>query len=180
MIIMSMEPLGGNLPAGGPVAVYAGGRTHVFAIDAGGNMMHWNSADGITWAGPAPLPFGGLPVSYPTAYALGDGSVHVLAIGMGGTFSGGPLVHWRSPDGLIWLPPALDASWPLAAGANGLAATSAGALQLDAFAVTTQGVVRYSWNSTGQKVPAAPLPPEPNMPRSVPAAISATPNVIDV
>jgi hypothetical protein len=78
---MSMEPLGGNLPAGGPVAVFANGRTHVFAIDAGGNMLHWNSANGITWTGPAPLPFGGLPVSHPAALALSNGRVHVMASG---------------------------------------------------------------------------------------------------
>jgi hypothetical protein len=38
---MAMESLGGNLPAGRPAAVFAGGKTHVFAIGAGGVMNHW-------------------------------------------------------------------------------------------------------------------------------------------
>src|SRR5262245_49087832 len=38
---MAMESLGGNMPAGRPVAVFAGGKTHVFAIGAGSVMNHW-------------------------------------------------------------------------------------------------------------------------------------------
>jgi peptide/nickel transport system substrate-binding protein len=38
---LAMEVLGGGtLPAGRPAAVFAGGRTHVFAIGAGGVMNH--------------------------------------------------------------------------------------------------------------------------------------------
>ena len=51
---MSMDSLGGNMPAGQPIAVTSGNRTHVFAIDAGGVMNHWTSLNGGPWTGPAP------------------------------------------------------------------------------------------------------------------------------
>jgi hypothetical protein len=52
---MAMETLGGNLPPGRAAAVFAAGRTHIFAIAAGGTMSHWTSADGVGWQGPVDL-----------------------------------------------------------------------------------------------------------------------------
>ena len=177
---MSMESLGANMPAGRPVAVFANGRTHVFAIGTAGVLWHWNSADGVVWTPPSPLPFGNLPASFPAAIALGNGSIHVVAVGAGSLTSGGPMVYFRSPDGTSWSPPTVDSTWNLPAGSNGVAATSSDGLQLDAFAVTPNGVVRYAWNAAGLKVNVSPFPAEPNLPRSVPAAVSASPNLIDV
>ena len=56
---MAMETLGGNLPPGRAAAVFAVGRTHVFAIAAGGTMSHWTSPDGVGWQGPVDLLQGG-------------------------------------------------------------------------------------------------------------------------
>jgi hypothetical protein len=168
------------MPPGRPVAVFANGRTHVFAIGTGGVLWHWSSADGVVWTPPSPLPFGNLPASYPAATALADGSIHVLAVGAGSLTSGGPLVYFHSPDGTSWFPPTLDATWSLPAGSNGVAITPSAASQVDGFAATPNGIVHYAWNAVGQKVNVFQLPPEPNLPRSVPAAVSATPNLIDV
>ena len=78
---MSLESLGGRMPPGRPAAVFAGGKTHVFAIAAGGAMNHWSSTDGIGWSGPDALPPGptNLEPSYPCAVAFQNG-VHVFAI----------------------------------------------------------------------------------------------------
>ena len=86
---MSMESLGGNMPAGQPVAVVSGNRTHVFAIAASGAMNHWTSVNGEPWTGPVVLPGGDtLKASFPSAIALPDGSLHVFAI-----VHSGPVCH---------------------------------------------------------------------------------------
>ena len=178
---MSMESLGGSMPAGRPVAVYANGRTHVFALGAAGMMLHWNSSDGIAWTGPVPLPFTNLPASYPAAIALNNGSIHVVTIGAGGTFGGGPLVYFHSPDGTTWNPPSLDGTSPAPADGNGVAVTSSDGTQIDAFVVLPSGIGRSSWSPSGARIPVPQLPSESNaLPRSVPAAVSANPNLIDV
>jgi hypothetical protein len=181
---MAMEILGGNLPAGRPAAVFAGGRTHVFAIGAGGMMNHWTSSNGIDWQGPDELPrlSTNIVPSYPCAIALGN-AVHVFAIN-----NGGSLVRWFSPDGITFFPPFEDSTWTIPAD-NGLAASSpSGSNRIDAFAVTTdQGLVRYSWDniatSPGTPLGSAPLPPSlvpGNLPRCVPAAVTSATNVTDV
>src|SRR5919109_4027338 len=116
---MTMESLGGSMPAGQPVAVSAGNRKHVFAIAAGGVMNHWTSADGGAWTGPTPLPGGNLAPSFPCALALADGTVHVFAI-----VNGGPLAHWQSRDGLAWPPPIILPLAGVPGVGNGLAAAS--------------------------------------------------------
>src|SRR5262245_30643753 len=104
---MAMESLGGNMPAGRPVAVFAGGKTHVFAIGAGGGMNPGTASNGIDWSGPSVLPPGGanLEPCYPGAIAVGN-SAHVFALNHASFLArGGPLVHWFSPDGNAFLPP---------------------------------------------------------------------------
>jgi len=71
-----MEPLGGTLSAGWPIAVYANGMTHVFALATNGLMQLWRSFDGVTWTTPASLPFPNLPACYPAAISLANGFVH--------------------------------------------------------------------------------------------------------
>ena len=80
---MGMESLGGNMPAGQPVAVSSGNRSHVFAIAAGGGMNHWMATDNGPWSRPLSLPGANLAPSLPCAIALPRGSVHVFAIGNG-------------------------------------------------------------------------------------------------
>jgi len=175
---MSMESLGGNVPAGRPVSVFAHGVTHVFAIGKDGLMYHWSSPDGLSWKPPVGLPFPNLPACYHAATALNDGSIHLVTIGPGGTFTGGPLIYFRSADGATWTPPALLATAPLSANGNGLAITSTGS-QVDAFAVTANGIVRYSWTGAGNVVPSTP-PPGEHLSASTPAAVWMKPNVLDV
>jgi len=179
---MAMEALGGNLPPGRAAAAFAAGKTHVFAIAAGGTMSHWTSSDGIGWQGPADLLRGpaDLEPSFPCALAVGT-AVHVFAIGHGGPFaSGGPLVRWSAPDGVNFQPPAQEAAWPIPGGGNGIAACSPGGGGLNAFAVTQLGLIRYSWNSALASQGSAPLPDSLNLPRSVPTAVSSGNNVTDV
>ncbi len=178
---MSMESLGGSMPAGRPAVVFANGTTHVFAINSAGVILHWSSSNGLDWAPPVPLPFANLPASYPAAMALPNGSVHACAIGAGGAFgAGGPLVYFHSPNGTVWTPPLLSPAAVLPANGNGVALTSPDGTQMDAFAVSPAGIVRFSWNSAGLFVPTAAPPPDPTLPRSVPAAVSSKPNVINV
>lgn len=182
-----METLGGMMPAGRPAAVFAGGRTHVFAIAAGGNMNHWTSANGLDWVGPEPLlrgPTNAEP-SYPCAIAIGN-AVHVFAVNNAPLLAnGGPLAHWFSPDGVNFLPPVTDAAWPIPGQGNGIAAASANPNRVDAFAVTPVGLIRYSWSTGYTSLGSAPLPggaplPPGNLPRCVPAAVSSAANVTDV
>ncbi len=185
---MAMESLGGNMPAGRPAAVFAGGKTHVFAIGAGGSTMnHWTSANGIDWQGPNILPPNSVKLekSYACAIAIGA-YINVFAIGFGGPFtSGGPLVRWFSPDGTNFFPSLgdMDRNWPIPGGENGIAATYANS-QIDAFAVTRQGIVRQSWNTAsspaGARMGSVILPNSGGLPPCVPAALSSAPNVIDV
>jgi hypothetical protein len=181
---MGLESLGGNMPAGRPAAVFAGRMTHVFAIGAGGVMNHWKSSSGLHWTGPDVLLSGDttLAASYPCALTLKNGSVHVFAIGNGGPFAnGGPLLHWSSPDGVFFPPPVSEPAWPIPGSGNGVACTSSAENQIDAFAVTQFGMVRYSWNGdTNVSLGAAPMPDGTNLPRCVPAAASSGPNDIDV
>ena len=171
---MAMETLGGSLIPGRPAAVFAGGRTHVFAIANGGGMNHWSSPDGVTWIGPSPLPGPvNLEPSYPCAVADGN-TVHVFAIHHGPLFgSGGDLVHWVSTNGgLTFAPPATDSTWPIPGGANGVAATVPGPNRVDAYAITPNGIMRYMRNGLGGRLGAAPVPPTGGLPRSVPAVVS--------
>ncbi len=71
---MAMEALGGNLPPGRAAAVSAAGKTHVFAIAAGGAMSHWTSSDGTDWQGPACLLRGptNLQPSFPCSLVSGE------------------------------------------------------------------------------------------------------------
>jgi len=171
---MSMESLGGSLPAGQPIAVAAGNRAHVFAIGAGGVMNHWASADGGPWTGPTALPAGNLEPSFPCAIAPADGSLHVFAI-----VHGGPLCHWRSTDGSTWTFQ-LDGHAAVPGVGNGVTAVSWGGSRVDAFATTPAGIVQYSFDGT-TALPAGPiLPASGGLNRCVLAAASAAPNTIDV
>jgi len=177
-----METLGGNLPPGRAAAVFAGGRTQVFAIAAGGAISRWSSANGIDWQGPADLMRLNTNIvpSFLCAIAAGS-AVHVFAINNGGPFSsGGPLVRWTALDGTNFLPPVADGAWPIPGGANGIAASAPGGGRIDAFAPTANGLIRYSWNSALTSLGSAPLPGSLGLPRSVPAAVSSGPNVTDV
>jgi hypothetical protein len=176
-----MEILGAaSLPAGRPAAVYAAGRTQVFAIGAGGVMYRWTSTDGVAWQGPEELPrFGtALEASYPCAIAVGN-AVHVFGIGHGPLFSsGGPLVRWSSSSGISFSPAAQDypPGWAIPGAGNGIALCAAGASAIDAYAVTSAGVGRYAYAGTGtlQWQGIFPLPPAPvagALPPCVPAAI---------
>jgi hypothetical protein len=176
---MAMENLGGNLPAGRPAAVFAGGKTHVFAVGAGGVLNHWFSANGLDWDGPTAVPrlTTNLVPCYPCAIALGN-AIHVFTIN-----NGGALVRWSSPDGVVFNPTVVDSPWPIPGGISGIAACSPNANRIDAFAVTSSGLVRYSWDATLTSLGAAPLPPNllpGNLPPCVPAAVSSAPNVTDV
>lgn len=171
---MAMESLGGSMPAGQPVAVSSGERSHAFAIAAGGAMNHWVSTDGGPWSGPAPLPGANLVPSVPCAIALPDGSVHVFAIA-----NGGPLSHWSSPDGNFWAYQ-VDPRMPIPGGWNGLAAASMGGQRIDVFATTAGGIIQYSFNS-GQALPLiAPLPGSGGLPPRLLAAVSPAPGQLDV
>lgn len=181
---MSMESLGGSMPPGGPVTAFAGGQHHVFAVGAGGVMNHWKSANGLDWSGPEVL-FGGttnLAPCFPCAITLDNGQVIVLAIGNGGFGStGGPLMKWVSNDGGAFFPPPIqEPAWALPGGPNGVAAVSPAPNQLDAFAITAFGIIRYSWNPAGTSLGVGPLPNSDNVPMSALAAVSPAPNVVDL
>jgi hypothetical protein len=174
---MAMEILGGNLPAGRPVAVFAGGKTHVFAIGTGGIMNHWTSPNGIDWQGPGELPPGrniNIVPSNPCAIALGN-AVHVFAIN-----KGGPLVRWSSPDGTNFMAPFEDGrAGTIPADTSGVTACSPQPNRIDAFAVTSSGLMRYSLDVP----PTGPLPStltSGSLPPCVPAAVCAAANVTDV
>jgi hypothetical protein len=166
------------MPAGQPVAVSSGNRSHVFAIDAGGGMSHWISTDGGPWIGPTPLappPGGNLVASIPCAIALPDGSVHVFAI-----VNGGPLAHWRSTDGVIWTQ-RTDAQRTIPGGWNGLAAASPDGVNLAVFAMTQSGIMQYTF-AVGQGVPivTGPLTGSAGFPVRILSAVSAAAGTIDV
>ena len=180
---MSMESLGGRMPVGRPAAVFAGGKTHVFAIAVGGGMNHWSSSDGLSWTGPAELLRGpvNLEPSYACAIAAGSG-VHVLAVNHNANpfARGGAIAHWFSPDGVIFLPPILEQSWEIPGSGNGIAAAAPGGTAAEAFAVSGfNQLVRYSWSSGYASTGAAPLPGPP-LPASAPAAAAAGGGVTEV
>lgn len=170
-----MESLGGDMPGGQPVVVSSGNRTHVFAIAKGGPMNHWISSDGGPWSGPSTLPGGNLSASFPCAIALADGSVHVFAIG-----NGGPLTWWGSVDGTSWPAAQLDQSHPIWGTGNGLAAASLDGTLIDVFAVTSNGIIQYSFSPAQALVSTAPLPGSANLQPCVLAAVSAEPGKLDV
>jgi hypothetical protein len=171
---MNMESLGGSMPAGQPIALAAGNRTHVFAIAAGGVMNHWTSADGGPWTGPTPLPGGNLEPSFPCAITLADGSLHVFAI-----VHGGSLCHWRSTDGSTWTSQ-LDGRAAVPGVGNGVAAASWGGSRVDAFATTPAGIVQYSFDGTTTLPPGPMLPASGGLNRCVLAAASTASNTVDV
>lgn len=171
---MRMESFGGSMTPGRPAAVASGDRVHVFAIAGGGAMNHWTATNGGPWSGPSPLPGGNLAPSFPCAIALRDGSVHVFAIG-----NGGPLTWWSSADGVTWTLQ-LDPRVPIPGGGNGPAAASPDGRRLDAFAVSTAGIMRYSF-IPGQGLPdLTPLPDSSGLHPCVLAAVSAAPGTLDV
>jgi len=175
---MTMESFGGQMPAGQPTAVSSGNRSHVFAIDSGGGMSHWMSTAGGPWVGPTQLPpptGGNLVASIPCAIALPDGSVHVFAI-----VNGGPLAHWRSIDGVIWVQ-RTDAQRIIPGGWNGLAAASPDGVNLVVFAMTQNGIMQYTF-AGGQGVPivTGPLTSSAGFPVRILTAVSAAPGTIDV
>jgi hypothetical protein len=173
---MTMEPLGGSMPAGQPIAVAAGNRTHVFAIGTGGVMYHWMSTAGGAWTGPTTLPGGiVLEASFPSALVLANGSVHVFGIVHGS----GSLCHWRSPDGLSNWSAQLDTRAGIPGTNNGLAAVSRGTL-VDVFANTPAGIVPYSYNDTIALPQAPMLPNSGGLDHCVLAACSAGSPTIDV
>jgi hypothetical protein len=164
------------MPAGQPVAVSSGGRTHVFAIADGGAMNQWTSTDDGAWTGPRALPGGNhLARSFPCAIALADGSVHVFGISATGL-----LVRWSSTDGgNSWAPvPQFDGRFVIPGGGNGLAVASMGGSRMDVFALTTSGIIQYSL-SGGSSAPA-PLPNSTGLRRCVLAAVSSGPATLDV
>ncbi len=176
---MSLESLGGRMPPGRPAAVFAGGKTHVFAIAAGGAMNHWSAPNGLDWTGPAALPAGptNLEPSYPCAVAFQNG-VHVFAINHGD----GSLVHFFSSDGASFMPP-IWAGAGIPGGANGVAASTASAATaglIDTFAATPGGIVQNRWRLTGSLASTGTLPASGGLPRGVPAAVSSGANVTDV
>lgn len=172
---MAMESFGGQMPAGQPVAVSSGNRSHVFAIAAGGGMNHWMSTNGGPWVGPTPLPGANLAASIPCAIALADGSVHVLAIANGGALS-----HWRSTDGVIWAQ-SNDAQQIVPGGWNGLAAASSDGVNLAVFAMTQHGIMQYNF-AGGQGIPllTGPLTNSAGLPVRILSAVSAAPGTFDV
>jgi FAD binding domain/D-arabinono-1,4-lactone oxidase len=172
---MSMESLGGNLPAPGQaVSVSSGNRVDVFAIAAGGAMMHWTCI-GDAWSGPEALPpaaSGGVPMSFPCAIALADGSLHVFAIG-----NGGGLVHWHGPS--FGTPREYGAGSGLPAGGNGLAVAASGNGRFDVFGVIAGGPI-VDWTfQDGNLVGTIPVPAT-HVPTSVLAAVSSEPGRIDL
>src|ERR1051326_5330492 len=172
---MSMDSLGGNMPAGQPIAVASNNRAHVFAIGAGGMMNHWTSANGGPWTGPVTLPGGNLEQSFPSAIASPGGTLHVFGI-----LHGGPLCHWLSTDDGITWSFQLDPRAPIPGNGNGIAAVSSGGTRVDAFATTQGGIVQYSFNGAAA-LPAGPLLPQSNnLNRCVLAAASASPGTMDV
>ena len=175
---MTMESLGGDMPAGQPVAVSSGSRTHVFAIAKGGPMNHWISSNGGPWTGPSTLPDGNLAASIPCAIALADGSVYVFAIGMGGLFTGGPLTWWSSADGMNWSVQS-DQSTQIPANGNGLAVASSDGQHIDAFASTSGGIIQYSIVGS-QAVARGALPDSVGFPPRLLAAVSSAPGTLDV
>jgi len=175
-----MDSLGGRMPAGRPAAVFAGGKTHVFAIAAGGAMNYWSSADGVDWIGPTTLPAQrgiNLTPSYPCAVTIGN-SVHVFAINHGD----GLLVHWVSLDGTTFQSPvAAPATVPLPGGNSGVIAAAPKANEIDVFAVRSDGLVRNTWAATSSAfLRTSTLPGSQNLPASVPAAASSGANTADV
>jgi hypothetical protein len=185
---MSMESLGGRMPVGRPAAVFAGGKTHVFAIAAGGGMNHWSSADGTSWTGPDELPRG--PVNLEPSYACAiaaSGGVHVLAVNHNSNpfAHGGAIAHWFSPDGASFLAPILEQAWEIPGSGNGIAAAAPGGNAVEAFAVSGfNQLVRYSWSSGYSSTGAFPLPgpppPASALPASAPAAAAAGGGVTEV
>jgi hypothetical protein len=56
---MTMDSLGGSLPAARPAVVGVNGKTHVFAIGFDKQLHHWQLAADGSFTGPLPLPIGG-------------------------------------------------------------------------------------------------------------------------
>src|SRR5262245_27982470 len=169
---MPMESLGGSMPPGRPVAAFAGGKTHVFAIAAGGAMNRWSSSDGIHWTGPDALPVT-LEASYPCAVAFQNG-VHVFAINHGD----GMLMHFFSLDGASFVPP-LFMGGGIPGGANGVAASTASAATaglIDTFAATPTSIVQNRWGVSGAPGSTGTLPGSGGLPKGVPAAVSSAPD----
>ena len=175
---MAMESFGGDLPAGQPVTVSSGNRTHVFAIAKGGSMNHWISTGGGPWSGPSILPGGNLAASVPCVIALADGSVHVFAIGQGGLFTGGPLTWWNSIDGINWNIQ-FDQSTQIPANGNGLAVASSNGQQIEVFATTSAGIIQYSIIGS-QAVARGALLDSVGFPPRLLAAVSSAPGTLDV
>lgn len=188
---MGMEWLGGSMPAGQPVAVSSGNRSHVFAIADGGGMNQWMSTDGGPWTGPFPLPGANLVASLPCAIALPSGSVHVFAIGKGAPFSnGGPLMCWSSTDGIHWDFQS-DARATIPGGWNGLAVASSNGVAIDVFAVAADQMIHH-YLYLGDHAFALPgaasalpdnFPPLPDsfpLPSRLLAAVSSGLNILDV
>ncbi|MBI5716976.1 MAG: lamin tail domain-containing protein [Burkholderiales bacterium] len=97
------------------------GRVQLFAIADDGTMRSW-SAQGMAGAAqtfaPEAIPPGAwaLPVGIPAVVARGR-RLDLFAIGQGGIFNGGPLVHWRFDE--EWREPR---AYDSGLGAGGLAA----------------------------------------------------------
>jgi hypothetical protein len=143
-------------------------------------MNHWTAANGGPWSGPAPLPGGNLASSFSSAIALDDGSVSVCAIGRGGLFGGGgPLARWHSIDGMTWTLQ-LDPRVPIPGNGNGLATASLDGTRLDVFAVTTSGIIQYSFNSNQGLPGIATLPGSSGLPACALAAVSSEAGRLDV
>jgi hypothetical protein len=179
-----MESLGGDMPAGQPVAVSSRNANHVFAIGKGspsgnGPLNLWTSIDGGPWPS-SPSQLGtNLPAAIPSAVVLADGSVHVFAIGMGSIFSGGPLLWWSSLDGNSWTAGS-DPSQPLGANGNGLAAVSSNGTHIDVFAATNGGITQFTF-APGQPLPTiGQLPYGGGLGQCVLAAVSSDPDTIDL
>jgi hypothetical protein len=109
--------LGGNLPPGRAAAVFAAGKTHVFAIAAGArraiSLMRWHRLAG------AGRPASRLhqPRALVPLLTCRRAAVHVSAIGHGGPFArAGSLARWTARDGVNFLPPEQDAAWPIPGG----------------------------------------------------------------
>jgi hypothetical protein len=143
-------------------------------------MAHWTSKDGVSWTGPEILAGSvNLEPSYPCAIAVGA-AVHVFAIHRGARLArGGPLMHWFSVDGAFFPPPVSELAWQVPGAGNGIAAVAPSGARVDAFAVTTAGLVRYSWNGA-TSLASGPLASAGLATWCVPAAASPRANAIDV
>ena len=150
-LALAGPPLHHNQYTGFAAGSTGPGQVELFAITADNGMTNWSLKGPVVLARPLPRYSWDLPNGVP-AVVSGTGKLDVFAIGQGGTFNGGPLVHWRFADGDWAGPVAYDAS--LSAGGVGAVRGTSG-LEAFAFQSGTDNSLQH-WPAGIELIPHRP------------------------